>query len=470
MPHPKHVMRRALLALLALTLFLPLYFVTQVPGGGDRDRASAVGHEQVVPRRSRSKRTLLFLPALALFLAMYVLGLLPGGSSASSGPVRIENVRINHLPQASSPQIAVDVELKNHDGVAHKIEAWWLLARPGANRPWDVYAFRSSIQGPRTLAPGEKLKLTWQEEVTAEAGSYELSAWVHTVDGDGTRHSDGARVGNPIIRIDSQWSSFIRRTTPSPSLRVSAVNLPAATEEGGLRVPADLRLNISVTNETTVDTEADIQWYLYQKASRLPWNAKPAYTARPLLHKAFLANHETTITTSDPISLWPGEYLVRVVLTETTGGGDGSASRDDLFLTDTIKVSDNNSASGIIRTDAAPGPVEIQKLAVDAGSFQLGKGSVTVNLHNRGDSEQDVVLWWFLCRPGSLQPWVEFDVQSKVFTTEIAAQRGAILDLSDKVSLPPGTYELSLWVHSLDGQGEELPSDGAWFNRLVEIH
>ena len=475
-----------LLAFLALAVFLPLHFLSRVPGdygsranavrrffsrvpgGGDRDATSPVRHERVPPRRYLPGSVLLVATALALFLVVYLVGLLPGDSSGNAGPVRIENVRINHLPQASSPRIEVEVELKNQDAVTHEIQAWWLLASPSASRPWDVYGFRSSSQGRRSLAAGEKVKLSWDEEVTAEPGTYELSVWVHTVEVDGTRHSDGTRVANPIIRIDSSWSPLIRRATPPPGLQVSAVNLAAAAPDGGLRLPTELGLIISARNDTAVDTEADIQWFLYQKGSRLPWNAKPAYTARPLQHKVVGANRETTITTSDSISLWPGEYLLRVVLSET--GGEDSASSDDLFLTDAIKVIENNNASGIIRPDADPGPVEIEKLTVDIASFQLGKGSVTVSLRNRSDSEQDVVLWWFLGRPGSLQPWVESDVQSKVFTHEIPAERESILSLSGNASAPPGTYELSVWVHTLDGEGEELPSDGVWFNQPVQIH
>jgi hypothetical protein len=113
--------------------------------------------------------------------------------------------------------------------------------------------------------------------------------------------------------------------------------------------------------------------------------------------------------------------------------------------------------------------VEIEKLAVDLGSFQRGDGSLTVTLRNRSSNDQYIVLWWFLSRPGSLQPWVEFDVQSRVFTAEIAPGRSSIVDLSDEVYLPPGTYELSVWVHTLDGTGEEAHSDGAWFNRPVEV-
>jgi hypothetical protein len=488
MSHLRYFSRIVLLAFLAFAVYLPLHFQSRVPGGdyesranvvrrflaqvpgggGDRDRPSPVRHQRVPSRRYLSGSVLLVAPALALFLVVYLLGLLAGDSSGAAGPVRIENVRINHLPQASSPRIEVDVELKNHDQVAHDIQAWWLLARTGASRPWDVYAFRSSSQGPRALAAGERVKLSWSEEVAAEPGTYELSVWVHTVEIDGTRHSDGTRVDNPIVRIDSRWSPLTRRATPPPDLQVSAVDLAAAASDGGLRLPTELGLIISIRNETAVDTEADLQWFLYQKASRLPWNAKPAYTARPLQHKVFAANRETTITASDSISLWPGEYLLRVVVTET--GGEDSSSSDDLFLTDAIEVVENNNASGIIRGDAAPGPVEIEKLRVDIGSFQLGKGSVTVSLRNRSDSEQDVVLWWFLARPGSLEPWVESDVQSKVFTYEIAAERESILDLSDKASAPPGTYELSVWVHTLDSEGEEIPNDGVWFNRPVEIH
>ena len=92
-----------------------------------------------------------------------------------------------------------------------------------------------------------------------------------------------------------------------------------------------------------------------------------------------------------------------------------------------------------------------------------------VTLRNRSESEQEIALWWFLSSPGTLQPWVEFDLQSKVFSAKIAPQQQSILDLSDGASLPPGTYELSVWVHTLDSSGEQHPSDGGWFSRRVDI-
>jgi hypothetical protein len=35
--------------------------------------------------------------------------------------------------------------------------------------------------------------------------------------------------------------------------------------------------------------------------------------------------------------------------------------------------------------------------------------------------------------------------------------------------VPPGTYELSVWVHTLNAEAEETHSDGVWFNRLIEV-
>jgi len=84
--------------------------------------------------------------------------------------------------------------------------------------------------------------------------------------------------------------------------------------------------------------------------------------------------------------------------------------------------------------------------------------------------EQDIVGWWFLSRPGTLEPWVEFDFKSKVFSARLGPEQQTILDLSDSVSLPPGVYELSVWIHTQDDEGEERPSDGVWLNRRVEIH
>ena len=420
-------------------------------------------------RRYLPKLAFLALAALAVFLPVYLLGLsAAGGGSVDAGPVRIENVRIDHLPEASSPYIEVDVELENHDQVAHEIQAWWLLARPGTISPWNVPAFQSSIQGPQTLAAGERVELSWQEEVTAEPGSYELTVWVHTIEGDVTRHSDGKRLGDPTIRIDSEWSRFSRRTTPPPGLKVSAIDLPAAALDSGLSVPTQLPLIIGITNDTATETVADVQWFLYRQASRLPWNDKPVYTSRQLQHLAFAPKRQTTIRTSEPISLWPGEYMLRVVVRET--GGEGSVASDDLFLNDVITLRESAYGPTIIRTAPASGPVEITSLAADTASFQRERGIVIVSLRNRGESEQEVVLWWFLSRPGSLEPWVEFDRQSKVFSAKIAPQQQSVIDLSDSVSPPPGTYDLSVWVHTLDSAGEEHPSDGAWLSQRIEIH
>jgi hypothetical protein len=157
-----------------------------------------------------------------------------------------------------------------------------------------------------------------------------------------------------------------------------------------------------------------------------------------------------------------------VVVRET--GGEVSLASDDLFLNDVITLRESAYGPTIIRTAPASGPVEITSLAADTASFQREKGIVIVSLRNRGESEQEVVLWWFLSRPGSLEPWVEFDRQSKVFSAKIAPQQQSLLDLSDDASLPPGTYDLSVWVHTLDGAGEEHPSDGAWFNQRIEVH
>lgn len=410
------------------------------------------------------------LSVLSAFLSLYVLGLWPGtatGGRGAPGPVRIASVSIERLPDASSLQMKVAVEIENDSQAGHEVRAWWFLTSPRSPEPWNFFAFRSSTR-TQALAPGEKTGLEWDEEVTAEPGSYELSVWVHTVEGDVTRHSDGKRLGDPIIRIDSEWSRFSRRATPPPGLKVSAVDLPAAALDSGLSVPAELPLIIGITNDTAAETVADVQWFLYRRASRLPWNEKPVYTSSQLQHLAFAPNRQTTIRTSEPISLWPGEYMLRVVVRET--GGEGSMASDDLFLNDVITLRESAYGPNIIRTAPASGPVEITSLAADTASFQRERGIVIVSLHNRSESEQEVVLWWFLSRPGSLEPWVEFDRQSKVFSAKIDPQEQSAIDLSDSVSPPPGTYDLSVWVHTLDSAGEEHHSDGAWLSQRIEIH
>lgn len=472
MSHPKYLLKRAFLPLLALAVFVPVHLLSLVPGRGngdsDKDDARAVADEHVQRRIYLPSPKLLVSSAVALFLAMYLLGLVTSGSSENVGPVRIENIQVNRLPDATSPLIEVKVELKNHDSKAHEIQAWWLLARPSAWEPWNPYAFHSSVHGPHTLAVGEKIELSWREEVIAEPGTYELSAWVHTVEGEVTHHSDGKSLKDQTIRIDSLVSPFTRRATPPPGLQVSTVDLPPAALDGGLTVPTQFPLTIVVTNDTAMETVAHVQWFLYRRSSGLPWDGVPAYTSRQLRHHVFAPNRQTTITTSEPIYLWPGEYVLRVV---TEAEGEGSVVRDDLFLNDPITVLENHNEVAIIRASPTSGPVEIAGLTADTGSFRRGKGSLAAILHNRSESEQEVLLWWFLSSPGTLQPWAEFDFQSKVFSASIGPQEQRMLDLSvsDGASLPPGTYELSVWVHTLDSSGEERPSDGGWFNRRVDI-
>lgn len=454
------------LVLVSLALLVPLYFIGQTTGGVEPERPGAPQPQQAPRRKSLAKRVVLALPAFGLLAALYVFGLVPGGSSAGAGPVRIESVSVGHLPQASSPRIEVAVALKNHDGVTHDVQVWWLLARPGASRPWEVYALRSSTQGPHSVAPGETLELNWWEEVAAEPGTYELSVWVHTIEGDVTQHSDGARIEAPTITIDSGWSQLIRRVTPS-DLQVSTIDLPADALGNGLPTPNELPMIIGIRNDTPADARADVQWFLYRKAARLPWNGKPAYTSGIMEDQTLAADSNTAVRIGEPISLWPGEYLLRLVVTPATD--EGAPYGDDAFLIEPVKLLENTSPSGIIRADSDPGPVAIERLTVDTESFQLGEGSLDVTLRNHSDVEQTAVLWWFLARPGSLEPWVEFATQSHTYPTTIAAERASTIDLSDEALVPPGAYELSVWVHTLNADGEESHSDGAWFNRPVEV-
>ncbi|HLB28590.1 MAG TPA: hypothetical protein VJM69_00485, partial [Dehalococcoidia bacterium] len=42
------------------------------------------------------------------------------------------------------------------------------------------------------------------------------------------------------------------------------------------------------------------------------------------------------------------------------------------------------------------------------------------------------------------------------------------LEITDRVPVPPGSYELSVWVHVV-GQDGASPSDGAWFAKEISV-
>jgi hypothetical protein len=405
----------------------------------------------------------------SVFLGVFLLGLTPGGEASndygSTGPVRIESIRVSHLPEPSSPHIRVEVDIKNRDQRAHEIEVWWYLAKPGIAQPWSVYTYRSSVKG-QTLDAHEEIRLSWQEAVEAEPGTYELSAWVHAADAGTWRHSDGKRY-QQTISIDGQWSLFTRRASAPEDLKVSAIDLPSSALDGGLTVPSQLPVLVTVTNDTSTTSVADVQWFLYRTGTRLPWDGKPVYTSAKV-PQIFAPHSQTTVRAAERISLWPGEYLLRVVI-EGKGEAENGVGSDDLFLNDTIKILDNKDEDGIVRPGSPTGPVEIVSLAVDGTGFQQGEGSVKVRLHNNSDAKQLIQLWWFLSRPGTLEPWVEFDFQSKVFIGIIDPQVQTDIELSDDFLARPGSYDLSVWVHTVDSQGQGVPSDGVWLNRRLEI-
>jgi hypothetical protein len=155
------------------------------------------------------------------------------------------------------------------------------------------------------------------------------------------------------------------------------------------------------------------------------------------------------------------------VVLEGKGEAENSLNDDDLFFNDAVRVLENRG--GIVRPGPPTGPVEIVGLAVDGTGFQHGEGSVEVQLRNNSDGKQVIRLWWFLSRPGTLEPWVEFGFQSKVLVSIIDPQVQTDIELSDDFLARPGSYDLSVWAHTVDSQGQEVPSDGVWLNRRVEI-
>lgn len=128
------------------------------------------------------------------------------------------------------------------DGI---VRAWFLLAAPGASKPWDAYEYRSAVREMRVSA-GRPLVLHWDEDVAVRDGRYEITAWIHRRDGSQWVHAAGGPYdfgevsfrGGGVRFREQHGGAAARIGTPWPSAATDVIQVPVVPAEssGGVRL------------------------------------------------------------------------------------------------------------------------------------------------------------------------------------------------------------------------------------------
>jgi hypothetical protein len=117
------------------------------------------------------------------------------------GPLMIEAISAP-TDWSAGKAVTVSVRLRNTTSSAVQAQAWFILGPSGSSTPWvgAAYIFKPALQSPVPAYGTVTLSMPWT--VSAQAGTYEVSAWLRWnnpasgafVDDDGAWLSGSVRV------------------------------------------------------------------------------------------------------------------------------------------------------------------------------------------------------------------------------------------------------------------------------------
>jgi hypothetical protein len=352
--------------------------------------------------------------------------------------------------------------IKNNSAAGRYADAWWFLAKPGDPQPWQNYDYQSQIQEDVYLAPGESMELVWNEELAVVEGEYELSGWLHSGQLEQQEPTDGA-ILKERISLEGGELPYVRRNAPN-SLEVQDVAHAVFVEEFPSVAPFNLYLPITVENRTQREMIGDVSWHLVNASEEDPFTALPAYQGGVLVNQRLIPG-ESVVTFQREISPRTGSYLlvVRIATEERPEG----AWEDLKVFTTPLQVPANEAGDGIARVGNPSGLVSIVGVSAQ-GSDSPGTMSLRASLQSASERSEDVEIWWFLSEPAENEPWVNNDFESRRTRLTLNPGEERTIDISEPAMVNPGSYELSVWVHTVTG-GADQPSDGVWWSKGILV-
>lgn len=111
------------------------------------------------------------------------------------------------------------------------LRAWFFLAAPGDQEPWERFEYQSVVHEMHVLA-GEPIVLEWAEQPRIRDGRYEVTAWVHRLEDGEWVHAAGGpyefgeiTISQAGVRFREQFGGGAARFQ-APTARPQHVLLP----------------------------------------------------------------------------------------------------------------------------------------------------------------------------------------------------------------------------------------------------
>jgi len=379
--------------------------------------------------------------------------------------VQVSSLQASFSPDDRGPAtIHLEMQVKNNTDHGQVIDAWWFLAKPGEAQPWLRFKYQSTRRENLFLEPKSVVELVWEEELAVAAGEYQLSAWVHAGPLGQEKPADG-RFLERKLKLTPATLPYIRPHGPA-DLEIASV-AGAVLDDFPEQAPMEIHLPVSLRNGSDRELTADVSWDLVYAYEEQPFEATPALRGGILANQRFAAGRWTTVTFDRQISPRPGRYLL-VVRVAAHPQQEGVWDDAKLFTT-VLEVTDNTAGDGIARVAEPSGPISIERLGANQ-EIITSRSPLSVRLDLGSDSSRAEAIraWWFLSRPGINDPWADNAFVSREVEATIEPGTSQELEIRGIVDVPPGNYELSVWVHVVT-DGDEAPSDGAWWARQIVV-
>jgi hypothetical protein len=234
-------------------------------------------------------------------------------TESPTGPVMVTKIDASGQWE-SGRVVSTTVTLFNSATVPIAVKCWWLLGAPTDTRPWDAPATGSATSA-LLLAAHETRAVPLSGYVTAPAGEYGLSVWVHASGDDGTfTQSDGVgRTGE--VRVVGTDPSIARASASVPDISIERLEAPRTWAAG-----TSPHVRAALRNRTGSPHRLRVWWLVAAPGSSSPWDV--AVVTAKSLDVTLRAGAIITVDLPGDVAVRAGTYDLTVVVHDVTRNGE----------------------------------------------------------------------------------------------------------------------------------------------------
>lgn len=335
---------------------------------------------------------------------------------------------------------------------------WELVAIPSDGDWWSPGAAAEASKGAIAVSASSPVSAVVHSELLLPLGRYELRLTL-------VEHGnvvDQVLLDQVTPDFDHWDPSVSRFSGPVGAVAVESI----ATEHTWLDGRTNSLVAV-VVNRTDQAQVTQVGWVLGRPGDPTPWNHLDAALDAP--QTLVLSPHDAVRVSLPPQGtggiVGPGTYQLAIWVHVRTASG-AMVHSDAASAAAGVTVPSWDSS--LLRLGLPEGPV-----AVDAVSAptRWGKGqATTVTLRNMSALPQDARVWWVLGKVGDTQPFND-PVATLQPQPVIVLGPGEVrqVKLANPLSVVPGTYALSIWVHVKTSAGDFEHSDDVFGSQPVVV-